>query len=102
MYVRSTDFDRTLESAQANLAGLFSEAAPGGPEAAWRPIPVHTVPVAEDKVGGWTGPGGEGWREAEVSGKVLEAKRRVAGPGWAAPRNLSWLGAARSSGGRAL
>ncbi|KAG8521462.1 Testicular acid phosphatase [Galemys pyrenaicus] len=50
VYVRSTDFDRTLESAQANLAGLFPEAAPGRPEAAWRPIPVHTVPVAEDKL----------------------------------------------------
>ncbi|KAK2089010.1 Testicular acid phosphatase [Saguinus oedipus] len=49
VYVRSTDFDRTLESAQANLAGLFPEAAPGSPEAHWRPIPVHTVPVAEDK-----------------------------------------------------
>lgn len=52
MYVRSTDFDRTLESAQANLAGLFPEAAPGRPEAAWRPIPVHTVPITEDKVRG--------------------------------------------------
>lgn len=52
VYVRSTDFDRTLESAQANLAGLFPEAAPGRPEAAWRPIPVHTVPITEDKVRG--------------------------------------------------
>ncbi|EPQ16026.1 Testicular acid phosphatase [Myotis brandtii] len=50
VYVRSTDFDRTLESAQANLAGLFPEAGPGRPEAAWRPIPVHTVPVTEDKL----------------------------------------------------
>lgn len=50
MYIRSTDFDRTLESAQAILAGLFPEAAPGSAEADWRPIPVHTVPVAEDKV----------------------------------------------------
>ncbi|ELW69143.1 Testicular acid phosphatase [Tupaia chinensis] len=50
VHVRSTDFDRTLESAQANLAGLFPEAAPGSPEAAWRPIPVHTVPVTEDKL----------------------------------------------------
>ncbi|XP_045234763.1 testicular acid phosphatase [Macaca fascicularis] len=50
VYIRSTDFDRTLESAQANLAGLFPEAAPGSPEAHWRPIPVHTVPVAEDKL----------------------------------------------------
>uniref|UniRef100_A0A8C9GJ51 Acid phosphatase n=1 Tax=Piliocolobus tephrosceles TaxID=591936 RepID=A0A8C9GJ51_9PRIM len=45
VYIRSTDFDRTLESAQANLAGLFPEAAPGSPEAHWRPIPVHTVPA---------------------------------------------------------
>uniref|UniRef100_A0A8D2HRY8 Acid phosphatase 4 n=1 Tax=Urocitellus parryii TaxID=9999 RepID=A0A8D2HRY8_UROPR len=50
VYIRTTDFDRTLESAQANLAGLFPEAAPGSPEADWRPIPVHTVPVAEDKL----------------------------------------------------
>ncbi|XP_040834270.1 testicular acid phosphatase [Ochotona curzoniae] len=50
VYVRSTDFDRTLESAQANLAGLFPEAAPGRAEADWRPIPVHTVPVGEDKL----------------------------------------------------
>ncbi|KAM5297746.1 testicular acid phosphatase [Glossophaga mutica] len=50
VYVRSTDFDRTLESAQANLAGLFPEAAPGRPEAAWRPVPVHTVPATEDKL----------------------------------------------------
>lgn len=52
VYIRSTDFDRTLESAQANLAGLFPEAAPGSPEADWKPIPVHTVPVSEDKVRG--------------------------------------------------
>uniref|UniRef100_A0A8C0VUC7 acid phosphatase n=1 Tax=Castor canadensis TaxID=51338 RepID=A0A8C0VUC7_CASCN len=50
VYIRSTDFDRTLESAQANLAGLFPEAAPGNPEADWKPIPVHTVPVSEDKL----------------------------------------------------
>ncbi|XP_006868200.1 PREDICTED: testicular acid phosphatase [Chrysochloris asiatica] len=50
VYIRSTDFDRTLESAQANLAGLFPEAAPGTPESNWRPIPVHTVPVTEDKL----------------------------------------------------
>lgn len=67
MYVRSTDFDRTLESAQANLAGLFPEAGPGRPEAAWRPIPVHTVPVTEDKVRGFgQGQGWEARREAEA------------------------------------
>ncbi|XP_075393970.1 testicular acid phosphatase [Tenrec ecaudatus] len=50
VYIRSTDFDRTLESALANLAGLYPEAAPGTPESNWRPIPVHTVPVTEDKL----------------------------------------------------
>ncbi|XP_004866844.1 testicular acid phosphatase isoform X2 [Heterocephalus glaber] len=50
VYIRSTDFDRTLESAQAILAGLFPEASPRSSEADWRPIPVHTVPVAEDKL----------------------------------------------------
>ncbi|XP_057551253.1 lysosomal acid phosphatase isoform X2 [Hippopotamus amphibius kiboko] len=52
VYVRSTDFDRTLMSAEANLAGLFP---PDGmqrfsPNISWQPIPVHTVPIAEDRV----------------------------------------------------
>lgn len=52
VYVRSTDFDRTLMSAEANLAGLFP---PNGmqrfnPNISWQPIPVHTVPVTEDRV----------------------------------------------------
>ncbi|KAM5248161.1 lysosomal acid phosphatase isoform 3-T3 [Ctenodactylus gundi] len=51
VFVRSTDFDRTLMSAEANLAGLFP---PGGtqlfnPNISWQPIPVHTVPVSEDR-----------------------------------------------------
>ncbi|KAL3862397.1 hypothetical protein ACJMK2_008366 [Sinanodonta woodiana] len=50
VYVRSTDFDRTLMSVDCVLAGLFP------PDSAqkwiqtlnWQPIPVHTVPVNED------------------------------------------------------
>ncbi|KAI5126009.1 prostatic acid phosphatase isoform X3 [Manis pentadactyla] len=52
VYIRSTDVDRTLMSALANLAALFP---PEGisvwnPNLPWQPIPVHTVPVSEDQL----------------------------------------------------
>ncbi|XP_005406895.1 PREDICTED: prostatic acid phosphatase isoform X1 [Chinchilla lanigera] len=52
VYIRSTDIDRTLMSAMANLAALFP---PGGiriwnPSLLWQPIPVHTVAASEDRL----------------------------------------------------
>ncbi|XP_008323550.1 lysosomal acid phosphatase [Cynoglossus semilaevis] len=48
--VRSTDVDRTLMSAEANLAGLYPPNGSFDPTLNWQPIPVHTVPAAEDRL----------------------------------------------------
>jgi len=47
--VRSTDVDRTLMSAQSNLAGLYPPIHKRfNPSIAWQPIPVHTLPQELD------------------------------------------------------
>ncbi|XP_004692250.1 PREDICTED: prostatic acid phosphatase [Condylura cristata] len=52
VYVRSTDVDRTLMSVMANLAGLFppQDSSIWNPRLLWQPIPVHTVPLSEDRL----------------------------------------------------
>lgn len=51
IYVLSTDVDRTLMSAEANLAGLYP---PTGDQVwdlkKWMPIPVHTIPQDQDSL----------------------------------------------------
>ncbi|MCP9261480.1 Lysosomal acid phosphatase [Dirofilaria immitis] len=58
LYIRSTDVNRTLISAMANLAGMYPTGIPGKdyPKSKqwpshWTPIPIHTVESEEDFVG---------------------------------------------------
>ncbi|KAF5903240.1 lysosomal acid phosphatase-like, partial [Clarias magur] len=49
--VRSSDYDRTIMSAASNLAGLYYNGTVSMyPGLHWQPIPIHTVPLDEDKL----------------------------------------------------
>jgi hypothetical protein len=50
IYVRSTDYDRTLMSAQSNLIGLYPLSNVSGDKVPVQPIPIHTIPIADDFV----------------------------------------------------
>ncbi|XP_046742394.1 prostatic acid phosphatase-like [Diprion similis] len=51
IYVRSTDIDRALMSAEAALAGLYPPKDDQvWDQLNWMPIPVHTTPVFEDSL----------------------------------------------------
>lgn len=52
VYTLSTDYDRSIMSAQANLAGLFEPTADEiwHKDLNWQPIPVHTLPKSLDNI----------------------------------------------------
>jgi hypothetical protein len=53
VYTRSSDLDRTIMSAQANLAGLFppdDKRDLWNTNIRWQPIPVHTLHSSIDNV----------------------------------------------------
>jgi lysosomal acid phosphatase len=52
IYIRSTDVDRKLMSAESNLAGMFPPVGDQvwNEDIHWQPIPVHTVPEKLDNV----------------------------------------------------
>ncbi|KAJ4440008.1 hypothetical protein ANN_08139 [Periplaneta americana] len=51
IFVRSTDVDRTLMSAESNLAGLYPprQWQKWSANISWQPIPIHTVPENMDQ-----------------------------------------------------
>uniref|UniRef100_U5EX31 acid phosphatase n=1 Tax=Corethrella appendiculata TaxID=1370023 RepID=U5EX31_9DIPT len=52
IFIRSTDVDRTLMSALADLSGLYppTEKDIWNPDVNWQPIPVHTIPEVNDAI----------------------------------------------------
>ncbi|XP_062980889.1 prostatic acid phosphatase-like [Elgaria multicarinata webbii] len=50
IFIQSTETDRTIMSAQANLAGMYPPAGDQiwNPELLWQPIPVHVVQKASN------------------------------------------------------
>jgi len=73
VWVRSTDIDRTLMSAQANLAGMFppTEAMRWLDNFPWQPVPVHTLPLNQDSV---LGEKAECPRAEQLLNEVLEGE----------------------------
>lgn len=51
-YIQSTNVDRTLMSAESNLAGMWAPTRDEiwNPSIPWQPVPVHTLPEEMDEI----------------------------------------------------
>lgn len=82
-YIQSTDYDRTIMSAQSYLSGLFPPTSSQiwNPELLWQPIPVHILQKSTDRVSTvWTLP---------VTPQTFpEAKKRKKGGGGRKFKNI--------------
>jgi len=50
IFVRSSDMDRTIMSADTVLSGLYPPINKWNDRIDWQPIPVHSVPLEQDNV----------------------------------------------------
>jgi len=52
VYIRSSDSERCLQSAESQLAGLYPpiKHQVWNPNLPWQPIPIHTIPMKKDSI----------------------------------------------------
>lgn len=82
VYVRSSDYDRTMMSAAANLLGFFPTETNEiwTDEIQWRPIPIHTVPLHLDHIVGLERPCArydKAFKDILNSTEFKEAKNKI-------------------------
>ena len=50
--VKSTDYDRTIMTAQSVVTGLYPATIPDWAPGPWQPIPIHSIKEANDQLFG--------------------------------------------------
>lgn len=79
VYIRSTDYDRTLMSAQLVAAGLFppSDEEIWNDQINWQPVPIHTNPLSQEHLLAWRIPCPRFMYLFENHSKSLERKALI-------------------------